>query len=66
MTVLPSRSTQTVAAETRASSRGERQTAGLLALVLGGLFIAVVGFAQVDAIHNAAHDGRHSFAFPCH
>lgn len=47
-------------------SRTDRLAAGLLALLLGGLFIGVVGFAQIDAIHNAAHDGRHSFAFPCH
>ena len=48
------------------ASRTERLAAGLLALLLGSLFIGIVGFAQIDAIHNAAHDGRHSFAFPCH
>jgi cobalt transporter subunit CbtB len=25
-----------------------------------------VGFAGPQALHNAAHDGRHAFAFPCH
>jgi cobalt transporter subunit CbtB len=25
-----------------------------------------VGFAPVSAVHNAAHDTRHSAAFPCH
>ncbi len=38
--------------------------------VLGALFglflIYGVGFAHPEAIHNAAHDSRHSFAFPCH
>ena len=34
---------------------------------LFGLFLIYgVGFAQPAAIHNAAHDTRHSFAFPCH
>jgi len=36
--------------------------AGLL-----GLFIVVfVGFSHLDAVHNAAHDHRHSMVFPCH
>jgi cobalt transporter subunit CbtB len=38
--------------------------------VLGALFglflVYGVGFAHPEAIHNAAHDSRHSFAFPCH
>jgi cobalt transporter subunit CbtB len=25
-----------------------------------------VGFAPMDMAHNAAHDTRHSVAFPCH
>jgi cobalt transporter subunit CbtB len=34
---------------------------------LFGLFLIYgVGFAHPAAIHNAAHDARHSFAFPCH
>ena len=24
------------------------------------------GFAHPETIHNAAHDTRHAFAFPCH
>ena len=24
------------------------------------------GFAQMEAVHNAGHDYRHSMAFPCH
>jgi len=32
-----------------------------------GLFIFLaVGFAGPAEIHNAAHDGRHIMAFPCH
>jgi cobalt transporter subunit CbtB len=38
----------------------------LLALLLGAFLIIGTGFAHSDAIHNAAHDSRHSFAFPCH
>jgi cobalt transporter subunit CbtB len=36
------------------------------ALLLGVFIFYGVGFAPVEAIHNAAHDGRHAFAFPCH
>ncbi len=36
------------------------------ALLLGCLFVYGVGFASPATIHNAAHDTRHSFAFPCH
>jgi cobalt transporter subunit CbtB len=36
------------------------------ALILGVVVLLGVGFAPMDAAHNAAHDTRHSFAFPCH
>jgi cobalt transporter subunit CbtB len=36
------------------------------ALTFGILIIFAVGFMPVDAAHNAAHDTRHSLAFPCH
>jgi len=36
-------------------------------LVLLGVFLVFgVGFASPDAVHNAAHDARHVFSFPCH
>ena len=39
----------------------------ILAAGLLGLFIVLgVGFAPLAAVHNASHDVRHSFAFPCH
>lgn len=36
------------------------------AIALGALIVFVVGFASPEALHAAAHDGRHAFAFPCH
>jgi len=36
------------------------------AAILGSLIILFVSLAPMDIVHNAAHDGRHSFAFPCH
>lgn len=44
----------------------DRTRVGALALLLGLGFIFLVGFAPVSAVHNAAHDTRHSAAFPCH
>lgn len=38
----------------------------VLALALGLLIVGVVGFSHIDVVHNAAHDVRHSNAFPCH
>ena len=44
-----------------------RVLAPALAAILLGVFIILgTGFAHSDIIHNAAHDSRHSFAFPCH
>lgn len=40
---------------------------GISAAILMGVFIIyAVGFASPEVIHNAAHDGRHGLAFPCH
>lgn len=38
----------------------------VVALVFGGFFVFAAGFAGPEAIHNAAHDSRHAFTFPCH
>ena len=36
------------------------------ALLFGTVMLYAVGFVSTDIAHNAAHDTRHSFAFPCH
>ena len=38
----------------------------LAAGALGMIILFGVGFAPMDMAHNAAHDTRHSVAFPCH
>lgn len=40
-------------------------TAAMLAMV-GAIFLFGAGFAHADLLHNAAHDSRHAFTFPCH
>jgi cobalt transporter subunit CbtB len=49
-----------------ASSRSERLAAATVAAMLGLSMLWGVGFSHVPAWHNAAHDTRHSMAFPCH
>ncbi|MEO6014464.1 MAG: CbtB domain-containing protein [Devosia sp.] len=44
----------------------QRLIAGLSALVLGLLLMGTIGFASDMAVHNGAHDTRHSLGFPCH
>lgn len=36
------------------------------AAILGVIIFLIVGFAPMEVLHNAAHDTRHSTAFPCH
>ncbi len=38
----------------------------LLALMLGAFLVYGAGLAHPELLHNAAHDSRHAFAFPCH
>ena len=38
----------------------------ILAIVFGAFIVLGVGFSHSHAIHEAAHDARHAFAFPCH
>lgn len=46
--------------------RASRVQAAMVAALLGAFILLGTGFAQPQALHNAAHDARHAFAFPCH
>jgi cobalt transporter subunit CbtB len=43
-----------------------RVAAAAIAALLGSFILFGIGFAYSNTIHNAAHDSRHSFTFPCH
>ena len=43
-----------------------RLAAPIVAILLGSFMLYGIGIAPVEAVHNAAHDSRHSFALPCH
>ena len=47
-------------------ARSEARIAAALATLLGLFVLWGVGFSHIPALHNAAHDTRHSMAFPCH
>ena len=50
----------------RAAGRADALLAAFCAALLGCVLIWGVGFSHISALHNAAHDTRHSTAFPCH
>lgn len=45
---------------------GQRLVAAISASILGACLVYFAGFSHIEAVHNAAHDTRHSAAFPCH
>jgi cobalt transporter subunit CbtB len=52
--------------QTAAAARTGTALQALMAAMLGMVLLFGVGFAPLAALHNAAHDTRHSAAFPCH
>jgi len=50
----------------RSTTLGQRVAAALFASILGASLVWFAGFSHIEAVHNAAHDTRHSAAFPCH
>jgi cobalt transporter subunit CbtB len=55
-----------VQAGSDARARPETRVAAAVAALLGLFLLWGVGFSHIPALHNAAHDTRHSLAFPCH
>ncbi len=51
---------------TRIRSLDQTKLSALTVLFLGATLLFIVGFAGPQVIHDSAHDGRHSFSFPCH
>lgn len=47
-------------------SRAKTRASLAAAFALGAGLVFLVGFAQSAALHDAAHDTRHTMAFPCH
>ena len=49
-----------------ADSRSTAIGAATVAILVGFFLVLAAGFAQPEAMHNAAHDTRHALNFPCH
>jgi cobalt transporter subunit CbtB len=49
-----------------ASLTASRVISIFAAALLGAFLVGGVGFSHIMAVHNAAHDYRHSMGFPCH
>ncbi|MEC9347920.1 MAG: CbtB domain-containing protein [Pseudomonadota bacterium] len=58
--------TKTARTQDLVSDRARAVPAAIAALLFGAFLVFGAGLAQSSTLHNAAHDGRHSFAFPCH
>ncbi len=55
-----------VASRSATSTLREKMIPALCAAGLGAVLLFGAGFASMEALHNAAHDSRHSAGFPCH
>ena len=51
---------------TQSTPHSNTRLSTLCALTLGLVIVFAAGFAPAEAMHNAAHDTRHTLAFPCH
>jgi cobalt transporter subunit CbtB len=63
---MQTQSLATAHAGTAIGVRAGTAVPALLAAFLGLFLLWGVGFSHLSAFHNAAHDTRHSNAFPCH
>lgn len=62
MSVFASSSTAVSASASKTSSLVQQGAV----LLFGAVILFAVGFLPMAEAHNAAHDTRHSFVFPCH
>ncbi|MDP4022145.1 CbtB domain-containing protein [Methylobacterium sp. NEAU 140] len=63
---MTSQSITTPALAPVAVRSSERLIAAALAAFLGLGLVFMAGFSPASALHNAAHDFRHTQNFPCH
>ncbi|SEQ12171.1 cobalt transporter subunit CbtB [Faunimonas pinastri] len=63
---MPATNVLSPAASKPATRAASTTMQALFAILFGALIIGVAGFSHIEAVHNAAHDTRHSNAFPCH
>ncbi|BBP81079.1 CbtB domain-containing protein [Pseudomonas sp. No.21] len=59
-------SSSTLSHSAAAVPLSKRLAIAIGASLLGLSLVYFAGFSHIEAVHNAAHDTRHSSAFPCH
>lgn len=55
-----------VQSSAQSSAASSRFIQIVCAAFLGLFVIGGAGLSHIEAVHNAAHDVRHSLGFPCH
>jgi cobalt transporter subunit CbtB len=60
---MNSPTTQTVAP---AQARSTVIATAAFAMLFGIILVYGAAFASPQIVHNAVHDARHAFSFPCH
>ena len=58
--------TSVAAADSVSRSRVSSRISLAVAFAIGAGLVFLVGFAQSQTLHDAAHDTRHTLSFPCH
>ena len=64
--VIMALSQLTTSSQAPAAAIGRRALSASVLLLAGGLLVYLTGFSHSHVLHNAAHDTRHTLAFPCH
>lgn len=59
-------STQNQTVKSAAAPRASTAVQAVMAMMFGVFLVGTAGFSHMEVLHNAAHDTRHSNAFPCH
>jgi cobalt transporter subunit CbtB len=58
--------TNTATLRASATTKSETLKAAFVAFILGLGLVYGAGFANIESVHDAAHDSRHALSFPCH
>lgn len=58
--------TQTAATAATEQTRSTVVATAAFAMLFGIFLVYGAGFANSQIVHDAVHDSRHAFSFPCH
>ena len=58
--------TERTTTEVAAADQATAKLPVVMALIIGVFMVFGTGLANSSTLHDAAHDVRHAFSFPCH